>query len=132
MILEIEGHPVPWKAHAGYGRRSFNPLFREREYVQWQIKNQIGSGFNLIEGPVSVVFTYYFPFPKSMSKKKRDQGCPHTKRPDITNLNKFLEDCLKTIVIVDDSQVVEITGRKFYSSDVKTVIKIEELCMLKN
>lgn len=131
MILEIEGHPIPWKSHAGYGRRSFNPLYKERAYVQWQLKNQIGSGFNLISGPVSVVFSYHFPFPKSMSKKKRDSNPFHVTKPDVTNCQKFLEDCLKGIIIVDDSQVVEVTGRKFYSEHAKTVIKIEELCMLK-
>lgn len=50
----------------------------------------------------------------------------HTKKPDTTNLVKFAEDTLKTIVIEDDSQVFRLTASKIYSETPKTVIKIYE------
>ncbi len=130
MIVEILGIPVPWKAHAGYGRRSFNPRFKEKEYVQWQIRSQ-NNRSEAICGPVRLLCTFHMPVPKSTSKIRTremlDGKLHHIKRPDLTNLYKFVEDCLKTILFEDDSQVVEVTLRKIYSSTPKTVVVVEEL-----
>lgn len=71
------------------------------------------------------------PIPKTTSAVRRKQMLNgilhHIVRPDTSNLTKFLEDCLKTIVFEDDSQVVEIIARKIYGETPKTVISIEEL-----
>lgn len=51
----------------------------------------------------------------------------HITRPDVTNLNKLAEDTLKGIALSDDSIVVDIRGRKFYSSKPCIQIWIEEI-----
>lgn len=127
MDFIVEGIPVPWKAHAGYGRRSFNPLYKERDYVQWQVKSQ-NNKEDIISGPVSVRCVFHMPIPKATSKVKRremlNNNLHHIKRPDLTNLYKFLEDCLKGIIFEDDSQVCEVSLKKIYSEKCKTVITV--------
>jgi len=69
--------------------------------------------------------------PKGTSKARRQQMLNgllhHIKRPDCSNFIKFTEDCLKGIVIEDDSQVCEIIAKKIYGEIAKTIIQVEEL-----
>lgn len=124
--IDIPGEPVTWSAHAGFGRRSFNPRFKEKEYFQWEIKKQYKG--KPISGPVCIIYTFAFPIPKSYAKKRQarimngDEYC--LLRKDVTNLIKFTEDCLKGIVIVDDSQVVHMQAKKIYSHAPETQITI--------
>jgi Holliday junction resolvase RusA-like endonuclease len=109
--------PVPWKSHAGYGRKSFNPRYKEKEYVQWKLKQHWKKP--PISEPVSISYRFRFSIPKSFSKKKREHikngTLPCLIRKDTSNLVKFTEDCLKQIVIVDDAQVVKLMAEKSYS-----------------
>lgn len=131
ILIEISGVPIPWRAHAGYGKRSFNPRFKEREAFQWQIRAQYNR-LEPISGPVRTEYTFHMPIAKSTSKIRRLQMLNgmihHIVRPDATNLLKMYEDCLKGIVFVDDSQVCEISARKIFDERPRVVIKIEELC----
>lgn len=130
LIITIDAIPVPWAAHRGYGRNSFNPRYKEREFYHWQIKPQYNREIP-IAGPVSVDYTYFLPIPKSFAKDKRRQALNscyrHMVRPDLDNLNKFLSDALKGVVFQDDSQIVTCNSRKLYGEKPKTIIKIEEL-----
>ncbi len=131
MLIILEGPLIPWRAHGGYGRKSFNPLYAERKQVQWQITEQNPGGVQKILGPIHIQYTYYFPIPKSWSKKKTQRAMdneiyPGT-RPDLTNLIKFYEDCLKDFVIEDDSFVCSVSARKFYAENPKVVIKISKI-----
>lgn len=131
ILLHIDGLPTAWSAHGGYGRRSFNPKFKEKEHAQWQIKSQYNQT-DPITTPVRIDFTFHMPIPCGTSKVRRTQmlngRLHHIKRPDTTNLQKFAEDVLKGIVIEDDAQVVEIVARKIYSEKVQTLIKVEPIC----
>lgn len=130
LQLEIAGLPTPWKAHGGYGKRSFNPRFKEKEYVQWQVKAQYNRNIP-IRGPVRLDVSYHMPMPTKTSKIRKIQMLAgrihHLSRPDLDNLNKFLCDALKTLVFEDDSQVVEICARKLYGENGKTIVRIEEV-----
>jgi Holliday junction resolvase RusA-like endonuclease len=123
------GNPTPWAAHKGFGRNAYNPRYNERLEAQWQIRNQWKDP--AIEKPVKVDFTFLMPIPSSASKKLREEILKgktwHVKKPDATNLQKFMEDVIKGIVIIDDSQVVEISSRKKYSETPMTEIRIEVL-----
>lgn len=121
--------PVPWKAHKGYGRRSFNPLYKERECFQYHIRKQ-WDRLALID-PVMIEMIYYMPLPKGFSKKKKEKAllCEvyPDKRPDLDNLNKFLCDCLKGIVMQDDSQIVSLHSKKLYGENSFTLLRIFDL-----
>jgi Holliday junction resolvase RusA-like endonuclease len=115
-----------WKSHQGYGRKSFNPLYKEREYLQYEIKKQFTS--DLISCPVRIEYDFFFEVPASTSQKKKlkmiEGEIPHTKKVDVTNLVKFTEDCLKGVVIIDDCQVIEFSARKKYGKKCSIIIKI--------
>lgn len=127
MEVIIAGVPVPWKAHAGYGKRSFNPRFKEKEYVQWQVKSQINQE-QFLQGAIHIHCVFHLPIPKGTSKVRHkemlDNRLHHIKRPDLTNLYKFIEDCLKGLIFEDDSQVCDVILKKIYSAIPKTVISV--------
>lgn len=126
--INISLEPVPWAAHRGFGKKSFNPRYKEREAYQWYIRQQYRG--EPIEGAVAIFYNLYLPIPKSISKKLRASilagEVMHTKRPDKTNCEKFIEDCLKGIVIVDDNQVWKCIVMKFYDEKPRVNILIEE------
>ena len=129
IVFELDMEPVTWMAHGGFGRRAFNPRFKEKEYVQWKLI----SSYRLppLDCPLIITYEYHFSIPKSFSKAKREKILNGTlfctNRKDLSNCVKFYEDCLKNIVIKDDCLVVESVARKFYSEHPKVIIYIQPL-----
>ena len=126
----IDGLSVPWAAHGGYGKRSFNPRYREKQYTQWQLKAQFNRDAP-ISGPVRVDLHFVRPIPKGTSKARKLQMLngiifPIT-RPDRGNYLKFYEDCLTGVAIEDDSQIVAGEVCKIFGESPKTIIKLTEL-----
>lgn len=68
---------------------------------------------------VSVTVSAFFPIPKSYSKKKREDCLERRlrpdKKPDMDNILKVVLDALNRVAYVDDKQVVELIGRKYYT-----------------
>lgn len=125
------GDPVPWASHQGYGRKSFNPRYKEREMFKYYLRDQHGDE-DLFSTPIRVDFSFEMAIPKSMPKsllKIIDSGDKvfHTLRPDRSNFVKFTEDCLTGIVITDDNIICDGRAQKYYSRTPKTIIHIEEL-----
>lgn len=118
--IRIKHKPIPWAAHAGYGKRAYNPRQKDRDTIQWQIKLQ-WNGRPLLEHPLEVWFSFGFEPPKSVSKKKRAAMIAglvhHAFKPDTTNLQKFAEDCLKKIVIQDDNIIFRVHSEKFWADE---------------
>jgi len=127
ISIEIPGIPVSWKAHAGYGRKSFNPLYKERAMVQWYASQQTSE---FLEGPIHVYYEFHLPIPKSFSKKNRALAISgelcHTKKKDCTNIIKFVEDAIKGLLFEDDAQVVSGKFKKLYSENPRTIIRLSE------
>jgi len=125
---EIPLEPVAWKAHSGYGSRSFNPRYKEKEAFQWYLRKSHDQE-ELFTGPLMVEFLFEMPIPKSFSKKKRKliedgERIFHTKRKDLTNCIKFTEDCLKGVVIEDDNCICIMKAQKYYSLNPKVIIHL--------
>jgi len=76
-------------------------------------------GFKPLCGPVEMVIEAYFPIPKSASKAKREQmiigDIRPTRKPDLSNIEKAVEDALNGVAYIDDSQVVDRHGHKWYA-----------------
>lgn len=130
ILFEVDGIPTPWAAHKGYGRRAYNPRYSEKQQAIWQIRCYHNKT-SPITGPVRLHLEFHLPIPKGTSGIRKRQmlngTIHHIKKPDVTNLQKFIEDCLKGLIIEDDSQVVEINARKIYSEKPKTIVKVEPL-----
>jgi Holliday junction resolvase RusA-like endonuclease len=85
----------------------------------------------ILEGPLKIYIDAYYQIAKSTSKKKRslmlqDKIRP-TKKPDLDNIAKIICDSLNTIAYKDDSQIVEMEIRKFYSDVPRVVVTLKEL-----
>lgn len=93
---------------------------------QLQTQNPI-----LTEAPLQVVFRFYIPIPKSYTKKVRraiaDGTYFATKKPDLSNYIKLIEDAANGILWKDDSQIVTLIAHKEYSEEPRTEIEIEIL-----
>lgn len=86
---------------------------------------------SLLTGPVMVTADIYRSIPLSWSKKKQVKAAageirPITK-PDCSNIIKGIEDALNKIIWRDDSQVVSLTVRKWYSENPRVDIEIKEI-----
>ena len=129
ILINLPGKPIPFKSPAVYQRRCFNPRHAEKEQMQGYIKTQYAD--ELLNCALSVSFTFFIEMPVSFSKKKREAALREeiypTTRPDTTNYQKFYEDCLTDIVIVDDSLIVDIHSKKRYALKACTVIQINKM-----
>jgi len=79
----------------------------------------------------SVSMEFHIPYPKSSTKgfqRRIDWGLePATIHLDLDNLAKFYLDCATEILYPDDNFVVEITAKKIYSQNPRTVIHVESM-----
>lgn len=122
--LKIVYPPVPWKAHGGYGAKSYNRNQRHLDFYQAHWKELYK--YEPIHLPIRCEYEFGMQAPDTLRKQKREAFLsePHTKRPDLSNLVKFVEDTLKKIVIHDDSFVTSLSARKIYSLEPYTIVKI--------
>src|SRR5215472_7757017 len=84
-----------------------------------------------ITAPVRAEIIVDLPVPTSWSMKRRDAALRGeirpTSRPDADNYIKAALDSINEIVVIDDSQIVEITAIKQYASIPRLKISIEPL-----
>lgn len=86
------------------------------------------SGFTMIEGPCVLSIIAYFEIPKSKSKKFREAALLKyeypTKKPDLSNIIKGIEDALNGLVYKDDACIVNLSCEKFYSDNPRVEVYI--------
>jgi Holliday junction resolvase RusA-like endonuclease len=86
------------------------------------------NGREPIAGAVRLEMVVELAIPPSWSKKKHAAALlgelRPTSRPDIDNYLKSICDALNTIVVVDDSQIVELVARKRFSERPKLVATV--------
>ena len=141
LRLRIPGNPVA-KARPKFFRRgdhvgTYKPKAQEEAenqfvfYAKKQLRIQGAASPIPAGAAVRLKCWFFMPIPKSATKKFRElcraESIPHTKKPDLDNLVKFVKDCLNGHAWHDDSQVVEIAGRKFYAENPMTFVVIETL-----
>lgn len=84
----------------------------------------------MFNGAVALDINAYFPIPKSTPKKKLFQFLQNIfrpiKKPDIDNILKIIMDGLNGIAYEDDKQVVSVRVNKYYSTEPRVEVEIEE------
>lgn len=129
IILKINHDPVAWTApRLGRGicysaHSKYVEIFHA--YILSQYKKEP------IKAYVALDMVFNVPYPKSASRSKiqaMEAGKLFPTRSDLTNYQKFSEDCLKKIVIEDDRNVVQITSKKLYALTGSVIIKVTPLC----
>ena len=73
----------------------------------------------------------YFAIPASDSNKQRAQktqgAIRPTKKPDWDNIGKIIADSLNGVAYRDDSQIVDAQVRKFFGSEPRVEVTIEDV-----
>lgn len=124
--LRIPGVPVSQGRPRLTKEGVYNPNSEDKKKAKWLVKQQYRK--KPLETPLRLDVWFLMPIPASFSKKKREDlvGKPHTIKPDLDNLLKFLDFLIGT-AIKDDSQIHTIYAHKLYSSVPETKIIIHEV-----
>ena len=135
MVVEFTVYGVPQsKSRPRFVRRgNFMQTYTPKETVNYEtlVKlsyQQMAGGIKLI-GAIRAECKFYFPIPKSVSKKKHNEMLEGKIRPitvskDADNCVKSVLDALNKIAYDDDRQVVELEAYKLYSEQPRAEIKL--------
>ena len=132
LVIEGVPHPQlrPRATRIGNSIRLYDPKTTSdyKKYVKLTAKQQWEG--KPLDCPLVVEMDVYRQIPKSTSKKRRklknERVIRPVVKPDVTNYAKGIEDALNGIVYKDDSQIVELTIRKFYSDNPRVEIEIKK------
>lgn len=84
-----------------------------RLFIRDAFLDLAGDSFEPLQGALRLTVTAWRSMPKSIPKKRQATALP-SKRPDLTNYLKQVEDALLKYAYVDDGQIVTIIARKRY------------------
>ena len=126
MIIFIEGNPIPAARPKLCRKFFYDPQAKKKEDFGWKVMDKAKNNFPFAES-VKVHMEFHMPIPKSFSRKKKESliGVYHQKKPDISNLIKFVEDALNGILWMDDKLICFLSAKKFYSTSPGTLIHAE-------
>lgn len=131
LRFSVPGHPKG-KGRARFvstpsGGRAFTPAdtVAYERMIAWLAKQ---AGAQPVEGPLRMRLAIYMQIPQSASKKRRADmlsGAEFpTKKPDVSNVLKAVEDGLNGIAYKDDAQLVSLIVDKFWSDEPRVDIEI--------
>lgn len=115
-----------------FGREACKGVKPYRQDVRFKALDIKDDGWSL-KGPFALDVTFHFQRPKShfTSKGTLTKSAPlHPTGRNIGDVDKLLRstcDALTGVLISDDSEIVEITGRKLYSDYPLTIISLTHL-----
>lgn len=125
----IDGDPIPW------ARTGVNFKHRRHYDVQKPIKYVLAAALieqhgnrPLFKGALELSVIFYMRMPRAGSGVKSFPiGSWHSKKPDWSNLVKFIEDIGNEILYKDDAQFARCIVEKIYGEDPRTEFTITEL-----
>ena len=127
--LTVFGEPVA-KGRPRFSGHAYTPekTRKHEEKIALMYKWKYGNRKFEKDVPVRVVLDFFFKIPKGDKKAIKEAKITGkirpTKRPDTDNVEKTVMDAVLKLAYEDDSQVVELIGRKFYSMEPRTEIYI--------
>ena len=127
MIYKIYGKPLPLqRPRSSFVRKLvYDPQKDQKEDAQIQLRLQ-HKNKAILDGPLILDITFFMAAPVSMPLKKKAflYGMPHFKKPDLSNLIKYVEDVAQKIIFTDDSRIVSISAKKIYAETPRTEFTI--------
>lgn len=134
ILFEIPGEPVAQgRPRAGKTRAGKTVLYdpaKSRDFKHFvKLVAAQHAPRELITGPIDLAIDIYKATPKKYQTKPKqaliEQGeLRPTTKPDVDNYVKGVKDGLNKVIWQDDSQVVNLTVRKFYSMQPKVVVRV--------
>ena len=129
MIITIPGKPLgKQRARTLRSGRSYTPgqTVNYETFIKLCYIEQRGEYFG--ERPLRMEITAYFPIPKSTSKKQvammLSGEIRPTKKPDLSNVIKCVEDGLNSVAYKDDGQIVCLVTLKCYGIEPRVELNI--------
>jgi Holliday junction resolvase RusA-like endonuclease len=122
LTLRIHGQPSPKGSKRALGRRrNGSTILVEscRTLAAWEASiaaEARAAGADLLQGPIQIEALFLFARPAS--HLRRDGSLTpkaprhHTSRPDLSKLQRGIEDPLSGVIYGDDSQIVAIVAQK--------------------
>lgn len=102
---------------------------KDKKAFMAQIKDALGKEFEEIRGEVEATFTFYFAYDSNFTIAEcilAELGyILPMKKPDIDNSLKLYLDALSGYLYVDDTQVVLLNSKKFYSKEPRVEVSFE-------
>ena len=133
--MEIQGNPKPQQRHRHFRLGTYDPSKKDKKDFIIKAKQSHKIDIPLLT-PLYINIKFYMKRPKSHFRtgkfanyiKDKWIKLPHTKKPDIDNLIKFVLDALQgqNGYYLDDSQVVRLYAEKIYTDNPHTEIMILE------
>ena len=119
----INGHAVAYDPEKSRNYKAYVKLLATQA-----MKEQ---GFTMIDGPCCLDILACFEVPKSKSKKFREAALNGlerpTKKPDLSNIVKGIEDALNGLAYKDDSSIVFLSVAKCYSEVPRVEVILREI-----
>lgn len=122
--LFLPGPPIPLARPRLHGKGLYDPQFAEKNALQDYTRKNVKKPF---EGALHLDLVFQMPIPMSFSKTKKLNLPAYTKRPDLSNLVKFIEDALNGVLWHDDAQIISFNARKCYHNDVGVLLTVRTL-----
>lgn len=134
ILFEIPGEPVaqgrPRAGKSWGGKTVLYDPDKSRDFKQYL--RLVGSQYapkELNTGPIDLAIDIYRATPKKYQTKPKqaliEKGeLRPTTKPDVDNYVKGVKDGLNKVIWQDDSQVVNLTVRKFYSMQPRVVVRV--------
>ena len=127
LTITMPGLPVSW-ARAGRGKGfTFTPAKQRGAMADLKVvASSVMRGRAPLDGALFVRMTFQYPWPKSMSPKKRADPANRWRasRPDVDNLWKLVGDGLNGIVWSDDARIAKGAFCKIYGDTAQTLIEV--------
>lgn len=134
-MFEITGEPVaqgrPRAGKTFSGQTVLYDPSKSRDFKQYvKLVAAQHAPKELITGPIILCVDVYRSTPKNLHTKPKQElinsgALRPTSKPDVDNYVKGVKDGLNKVMWQDDSQVVELTVRKFYSLSPRVVVCIK-------
>lgn len=119
----LRGNPIPL-ARGRYSRQGkvYDSQKLQRTITTVTLQSQ-HDGRPFYTGPLVLDVTFFMPIPMSHSRKKLE-GTPHVKTPDLDNLLKWVCDCATNVCYKNDSIIVKCIAEKLYDKNPRTEFRI--------
>lgn len=130
MKFIVEGEPIgKQRPRYAYGHM-YTPK-KTKDYERKILEAYNKTGFEMINGYISVDVYAFYKIPKSVTKKQKEQMIKGeilpVVKPDLDNVIKCVLDALNGIAFKDDKDVITVTGIKKYSENPRIVVYINSL-----
>lgn len=119
--------PIAWsRAVPNHSlRRMYDKQKQEKLICGIHLRNQHGTD-PIFQGPLHLSVTFFMAIPAT-KRTKNIGGKPHACKPDLDNLEKFLQDCANGILFRDDALISKKTSQKVYDTNPRIEFTLEEI-----